>query len=1164
MTLARSSLSPGFIALHGNRTEDLLDTVAAWLAQHPLDPLEPEIVLVQSNGMTEWVKMALAQQARVCAATTVQLPARFQWQTYRQVLGRARVPGRSPLDKTPLAWRLMHWLPQVQDAPGFEPVAGYLAGQEPGRTWQLAQRIADLFDQYQVHRPDWLARWRCGDEVLLDAGGRALPLPADQRWQARLWQQLLAELSAEQHAVTRAELHAQTLQALQDTAHTTALPRRVVLFGMTHVPLPILELLAALSRHCQVLLAIPNPCRFHWADILDGREWLRQSRQRQPLRHGTSLAQVPLAAMHLHAHPLLAAWGRQARDFVRQLDAFDDAEQTRARFPLARIDLFDDDVAADASLLTQVQSHIRDLLPLAEHPHAPVPATDRSVVFHIAHSPVRELEVLHDQLLERLAQATPAHPLQPRDIVVMVPEIDLYAPAIRAVFGQYGTTDPRHIPFNITDLSARASSPLLTALTWLLQLHHDRCRLSDLSGLLEVPAIAARFGLQADDLPQLTHWMNGAGMRWGLDAAHRAALGLASCGDQNTLVFGLRRMLMGYASGAHHAEPFARIEPYDEVGGLDAELAGSLARLLHVLVQWQALASQATTPAEWAARFRELLATLVLPVDDADRQTLAALTQALVSWVEACDDAGYAEPVPLTVAADAWLATLELPALEQRFRGGGVTFCTLMPMRAIPFQVVCLLGMNEGDYPRRSPRTDFDLMALPGQQRPGDRARRDDDRQLMLEALLSARQALHVSWCGFSVRDNTPQPPSVLVAQLRDYLATGWSPDVVAQRTTEHPLQPFSRRYFETDSPLRTYAREWRAAHLAAAPAAADVLPAFQPDPAVALSVAQLARFLRNPVQTFFQQRLGVHFQAPDETLPDLEAFALDGLERYAVMTDLLAAVRSQWAGLAPATLTPQVVQAALAQQLQRLQDSGRLPLGALGGQARARLANALEPLLLAWVQTWQEHPWPAPRLELRASAHGLTLADWLDHRLTADPAADPIGLSWRPSQLLEKPARGEPWGRPRADLLLEPWLRCLLQAAAGQPGQTRVLGLDATLVLTTPDPADASRTLATLLQGWRLGLDQPQPVAVRTALAWLSHQNPDQTYDGNAHGSRDGEGAEPSLARLYPDFASLQADGRFAQLASAWYDPLLQWVGSHVTVQPHATGTFPAPEADT
>ncbi|MBP7467579.1 MAG: exodeoxyribonuclease V subunit gamma [Thauera sp.] len=1209
-TFPAPPLPPGFIALHGNRIETLLDTVAGWLAQHPLAPLESEVILVQSNGMAEWVKMALARRAGVCAAAAVQLPARFQWQTYRQVLGRAQVPARSPLDKTALAWRLMRLLPEVLAEPGFAPVAGYLAEDDPGRRFQLALRIADLYDQYQVHRPDWLDTWGEGREVLVDAGRFETPLPEDQRWQARLWQRVLDELEPQQRALTRPQLHDRVLAALEATAEdaaprpAAALPRRVVLFGMTHVPLPTLQLLAALSRHAQVLLAIPNPCRFHWADILDGREWLRIARRRHPLREGRALHDVGLDAMHLHAHPLLAAWGRQARDFVRQLDAFDDAEQTRARFPLARIDLFDDEADHNddcaPSLLVQVQRHIRDLLPLAEHPQPEIPAADRSIVFHLAHSPVRELEILHDQLLALLALPPGGKPLRPRDIVVMVPSIDEVAPAIRAVFGQYGRHDPRHIPFDIADLSARASSPLMTAVEWLLRIPHDRCRLSDLTALLDVPAIAARFGIAADGLPRLAQWMSGAGIRWGLDADHRAGLGLDACGVQNTALFGLHRMLMGYAVGAAaHADdradanghigdaPCAGIEPYDEVGGLDAELAGGLARLVDRLIRWQADSRRPATPAAWAKRLRALLADLVRATDDGDRQTLAALDAALTLWLDACFEAGFEDDLPVNVAAEAWLSALERPALDKRFRAGGVTFCTLMPMRAIPFEVVCLLGMNDGDYPRRSPRSDFDLMALPGQQRPGDRARRDDDRQLMLEALLSARRVLYVSWCGRNVRDNAEQPPSVLVAQLRDYLAAGWSPAVVAERTTEHPLQPFSRRYFEPGSALLTYAREWRAAHAATAdglrvqdttpadtapgdaarlPAdgtgapAAPALAPFIPDPALPLTIAQLASFLRNPVKVFFRQRLSVIFDDAAETLPDDESFGLDALEEHGLVDELANALLADMAALAVTELPRFGLDAAIARHLRRIERAGRLPIGGLGLRTRDALGAALQPMMSAWRTARAAHPVALQRLPLRFEHGGAVMEDWLDHRFAADAdAASPLWLGLNPGRLLE----GARQDIVRPYKLLQTWVGCLLAAASDAPSAGLLVGRDGSLRIAATDPGAARATLATLIDGWQQGLSAPLPVAAKTALAFVGERGPgktQETYEGNERIR--GEVEDASLARCYPDFEALCADGRFEHLAQTLYAALAEWVATHVDATPHGeTDALHAPE---
>ncbi len=1174
------------IALHSNRTEVLAQTVFAWLRAHPLGPLEQEVVLVQSNGMAEWFKMALAREGGVCAAMRVELPGRFLWRTYRQILGRDNVPFQSPLDKAALTWRLMRQLPDLLCTPGFEPVASFLHGGDAGRLLQLATQLADLLDQYQVYRPDWLGGWERGSDMLVAPGRLAVAVPEDQRWQPLLWRLVLESLDARERNAIRPHIHQRALHLLLSGAPVAQpVARRVVLFGMAQVPLPVLEALAALANHTQVLLAVPNPCRFHWADTLDGRELLQLERRRQPLRQGLDLAAVPLEAMHAHAHPLLAAWGRQGRDFVRQLDAFDDTEQAQQRFALPRIDLFGEDEkldgGAEVPLLTQVQQRIRDLVPLVEHPAHSADPADRSVVFHTAHSAVREIEVLHDQLLQLLAEPPGGTPLQPRDIVVMVPDIASSAAAIRAVFGQYARHDARFIPFDIADLQARQSSPLVGALEWLLRLPQERCRLSALRDLLEVPAVAARFGVLPDALPRLVQWMAGAGIRWGLNAAQRDGLGLDACGTHNTAEFGLRRMLLGYASG--HTG-FGGIEPYAEVGGLEAELAGALAQLLHCLEQWRAQVAQPATPAQWAQRGRALLQSVFRASDEGERETLAALDVALAQWQDACAQARFADAVPLDVAREAWLSMLEEPSLEKRFRAGGVTFCTLLPMRAIPFEVVCLLGMNDGDYPRRSPRSDFDLMALPGQARPGDRSRQGDDRQLMLEALLSARRVLYISWCGRSVRDNSEQPPSVLVSQLRDYLAAGWQGEVLAQRTTEHPLQPFSRRYFEGHADLHTYAREWRAAHVTAA-CAAEVAPpavngvleaaagALQNRAALSrqapLTVAQLAAFLRHPVRTFFRERLGVVFGAAAEEGADDEAFGVQGLEEYGMVRTVVDGVLGEWANRSESgVVSAALVADAVGARLQQLQRAGRLPLGGFAGRTQAQLQAVLLPLLQAWQTLQQRYPQQEPRALLRfgssSGAGGETaheeagaaptevlLEDWLDClRSGTASSVTPAWLEWTPSRLLKETGKGT--AAVRAEMLLPSWVRSLAAAASGVVATGVLVGRDATLHLPVLAADEARQQLAQLLQVWRQGMDAPLPLALRTGLALVQEcGKAEQVYEGDRQ--REGEGAEPCLARVYPDFDSLGADGRLQALAQAVCAPLAAWASHHVTATPHA-----------
>lgn len=1122
-------ITPGLLVLHGNRLEDLRQVVFDWCARQPLHPLEEALFLVQSNGIAEWLKLALAQDQGICAATRIELPARFLWRAYRQVLGRDAVPAHSPFDKVPLAWRLMRLLPALLGESAFVPLQHFLADGDPLRRYQLAVRLADLFDQYQVYRADWLQDWSSGHDVLRRADGQTQALSDDQRWQALLWRAICADIPSAQRASSRADIHHRFVESLNaGNAPQHRLPRRVVLFGASSLPLQTLEALAALATHCQVILAVPNPCRFHWGDIIDGRELLRAARRRQPLREGHDLAQLPLEDLHAHGHPLLAAWGRQGRDFIRLLDLFDDAAATQEHFDIGRIDLFDD--AAGQSLLQQLQARIRELEPLNADIRPTVADSDRSIVFHIAHSPLREVEILHDQLLTLLADGS----LTPRDIIVMVPDIETFAPAIHAVFGQHSSHDVRHIPYTIADQRSQQVNPLLGALEWLLALPTQRCTASELRDLLDVPALARRFDLDENDLPRLTQWIAGAGVRWGLSQAQRDTLNLAACGEQNSWLFGLERMLLGYACGEDG--PFAGIEPYDEIGGLDAAAVGGLAALVQTLQHWSTTLNEPATPGEWGERLRTLLLHCFTAASERDQMTLAALENALQSWQDACASAGFEDTISLPVVRSAWLALLDEPNLTRRFLGGGVTFCSLMPMRAIPFEVVCLLGMNDGDYPRRASRADFDLLALPGLARPGDRSRRDDDRYLMLEALLSARRQLYVSWCGRNVRDNSAQPPSVLVAQLRDYLAVGWADDVLDARTTEHPLQPFSRRYFEGGM-LTTWASEWRAAHQPEHLPAAEDAPVAQAQGQPPLTLAQLATFLKNPVRAFFRQRLEVVFDDGDDALADDEPFALNALEEYQLVDSFLDAARLA----SDDDLIGQIQNHAA-----RIARSGQLPPAGFGAREQARLVNLLTPVWQQWQALQTAWPENADKATLCFTHGEVVLEDWLDG--LRSNGHERVLLQLEPAILCDKR------GFPRGDKLILPWLRQLAASACGLSMGGIVVGRDAVLHLPPLSGEAARSALEAVLHGWQQGMQEPLPLACKTALAYLAKPAlAAKTYQGDDY-QQAGEVADACLARVYPDFDRLCADGRFAGLAQQLYGPLHAWLAS-ITVQTHDAG---------
>ncbi|WP_136068681.1 exodeoxyribonuclease V subunit gamma [Modicisalibacter radicis] len=1200
MPLASSpALQPGFMAIHGNRLEDLRGVAVEWMKRHPLAPLENETILVQSNGIAQWMKLALAADERddgtggsgIAASLNIALPARFLWQAYRAVLTHVEsdpdaVPVSSPFDKSRLLWRLLRLLPELMGREVFAPLRQFLDGDDDLRKHhQLAERLADLFDQYQVYRADWLDAWSRGEDVLITARGEARPLDESQCWQPALWRALVEDVGDGGVESSRARVHRRFLDAAESLvsgAPPPGLPRRVMVFGISSLPQQALEALAVIARCCQVVLCVHNPCQHYWADIIEHKDLLRAERYRQRRKPGMPARLDVLgdgdgeAGLHLHAQPLLAAWGKQGRDYLRLLDEHDDSQQYAGLFAAEalRIDLFEPfvDSRGEQRLLNQLQDDIRELRPPHETRET-WPAVnarrDDSIVFHVAHSPQREVEILHDQLL---AAFNDDPELRPRDIIVMVPDIDQYAPHIQAVFGQYQRSrhghdcdqgrqerdDPRFIPYTLSDQGSRHRLPLLIALETLLRLPELRLSVSELLDLIDVPALRERFGIDENDLPTLRRWIEGAGIRWGLHGEQRASLDLPDGMEQNTWAFGLRRLLLGYTVGEAADGPWRDIEPYDDIGGLEAQLAGPLASLLETLErQWHAL-REPTDVDGWVQRLRRLLEESFSGDDARDSLMLTQLEQALQDWQESAEEAGLTRDLPLSVVREHWLGQIDEHSLSQRFMAGAVNFATLMPMRAIPFKRVCLLGMNDGDYPRSHPPMDFDLMN--GDYRPGDRSRREDDRYLFLEALLSARDQFYVSWVGRSIVDNAEKPPSVLVGQLRDHLAAGWhsgnDETLLSALTTVHPLQPFSRAYFPdasqqaarriADRRLFTHAHEWHAVHGEATPLAeSGELGEFtQEGP---LTLVQLGNFLRDPARAFFNTRLKVFLDREDLTSLDHEPFALDGLGNWQLQDLLIQAQRR-------AIDRGEPREPAMRATLDRLEGQGVLAMGAFGNRMRETLIEPMDELFEAYEQALEEWPHavgePEPiGLEV---APGLLLEDWLDELRRGDDG-NRCRLLLSTSSLIKN-------SKYHWHHLLRPWVAHLSGHLQDEPLTTRLLSKAGHVTLPPLEPGQARAHLHELIAAWQAGMREPLPLAIGSAFVWLSklgpHDTPDEVapdhdawqaarklYEGDGYNAGEVD-RNPYLAHRWPNFRALVEANRhrpdgFAQLADRLLKPV-------------------------
>ncbi|MCL7743869.1 exodeoxyribonuclease V subunit gamma [Guyparkeria hydrothermalis] len=1179
-TDAHASITPGFIVLQGNRLEGLRDLLVQWLDRAPLAPLEDEHVLVQSNGMAQWLRLALGRSRRdgglgVATAMDLLLPARLQWQCYRAVLGHDAVPPEAPLDKSRLTWRLFRLLrdPSIIDDPVFEPLTHYIDSDEH-RAYQLAARLADQFDQYQVYRADWLEHWADNQAILPGPLGHSSEVPAHSGWQPALWRAILADL-AEQPPVSldddpvptgyagRALVHQAFLDRTRQLAERPVdLPRRIVVFGVSALPPQVLEVLGAISRWTQVIFCLQNPCRHYWGDIVEDRHLFRNAYRRIAERKID--ASLDDHALHQHAHPLLASWGKQGRDLVRLVDAFDQAPDRVAGTEALNIDLFDEPKAD--RVLGQIQSDLLDLRPMNEIDAEKrlIESDDASIRFTVAHSPLREVEILQDQLLAAF-DADPT--LRPRDVIVMVPDMTDYAPAISAVFGRVARTDPRFLPFAISDRPERETHPMRRALDALLRLPDARLTASEVMDLLEVDALRARFDIAADHVALLRHWIETAGIRWGLDGEHRPDFGLPAGIEQNTWRFGLDRLLYAYLAGSD--EDWEHIVPVGGMDGMSAEVIGPLHMLVSALKRWRDRLKESHTPTDWVAQFEAMLAAFfdpeAIPAGDdeanplAERETAVSLRDrildASVAWLDDCRSAAFDREIGIETARSAWLDRLDEHRLNQRFLVGAVNFATLMPMRAIPFRQVYLLGMDDTAYPRRQPPADFDLMA--GRYRPGDRSRREDDRYLFLEALLSARDRLWISWVGRHIRDNHERPASVLVNQLRDHIDRGWSchdgtntPSEVL--TTEHPLQPFSREYFGREHPeLFSYAEEWHRVHHADTsardPAATESRLVTEEESSVP-SLVDLATLLKKPWRVYLHHRLNVPARRDIAIPEDDEPFALDALGESQLSAQLLDRIVNRMQCEPIETLTPETLEQRLPEWIDaafdRISGSGQLPLSPFDEGLRRAHGEAVGRQLRTWAAFRARYTESLPAFHSgeRLVPDGEPPLNGEINDILCDED-DAVRLRLVSGSLHK--GKQLKWHR-----LVGEWPAHLAAQLGGRPVTTYLISesdahkenlLERPVVMEPIDPARARTILMQLIELWHRAGRMPLPAEPRTQIAWLTAGN---ETAGRADARKQFQNAaqfDAELVRLWPDVDSLVTHPDFAHVARAMYLPLAQ-----------------------
>ncbi|HEX3873603.1 MAG TPA: exodeoxyribonuclease V subunit gamma [Solirubrobacteraceae bacterium] len=926
------------------RADGLVDALGLLLADPLADPFAAEVVAVPTRGMERWLTQRLStslgarpgRRDGVCANIDFPFPRRLTADAVATASGID--PALDPWLPERAVWPLLEVIDAALAEPWLQAFAAYLGGPDDPATGEApdpvrrarrlrgASHITELYDRYAVHRPEMLGAWLAGEHT--DGAGRRLP--PDAVWQAELWRALRRRIGAPGPA----ERVAAACERIRADADVVELPRRVSLFGLTRLPAGLLGVLRAIAAARDVHLFLLHPSPTLWSTVAgvggSSSQTTNAVRTNAVRRDQDTTADLP-------SNRLLASWGQDAREMQLVLGGPAAADRTDPE----TVDHHHPIDHATGSLLALIAADVRaDRRPAG----APVSGRDderpvldpddRSLQIHSCHGRARQVEVVRDAILHELIENPE---LESRDVIVMCPDIETFAPLIAATFGagDVSTDDPddplpadgrpADLRVRLADRALLQTNPILSLVSQLMALVGGRVTASEVLDLADREPVRRRFLLDDDDLARIQDWVSASGIRWGLDAAHRAPFKLDAL-PTGTWRAGLDRVLAGVAMTEAGLRLVDGVLPLDDVGSGSIDLAGRLAELVDRLETALDRLGQTQTIDAWARAIAHAADLLSVPAP-AESWQRSELQRLLDDVVEQATVSGVVNPTGLAPAEVRALLADRLRGRPTRanFRTGHLTICTLVPMRSVPHRVVCLLGLDDGMFPRQAPRDGDDLML----EHPhvGERDPRTEDRQMLLDALLAATDRLIITYTGNDERTNTPRPPAVPVGELLDLVdETARAPDGPArdQVLVRHPLQPFDPRNFACGALVRE--RTWSFDPVTRAGARALGLPRSHPGPFLAhplppapatrLELENLVRFVGHPVRAFLRQRLGISVADYSEELVDAMETELDGLGKWAVGQRLLDALL---AGVDPRT-------ASLAEIAR-----GTLPPGALG-----------------------------------------------------------------------------------------------------------------------------------------------------------------------------------------------------------------------------------------
>ncbi|AIT10057.1 exodeoxyribonuclease V subunit gamma [Candidatus Francisella endociliophora] len=818
-----------------NKLEYLVQVLSKLLDVEKKNLFTPTQLIVGSRGMQHWLSMQLAESRSIAMNLKYDMINGYILDICYELTSKQE--HKKAYTKDVLTWRIFKSL----DSVSISKLEEYYKDSDL-KKYQLSIKIAETFSKYLSYRTECLKGWEKGECINQNKPEE------DESWQMTLWQKLVEDVPDTPYKVQEQAI------AMFSKANIQKLniPENIYLFGINTVSPKNLDFVFRLAEYINIHILYINPCSEYWYDFHRDKVslWLDSEDYEQ--------------------QPLLANLGQQGKEFFNRLLENQEKQE---------LEIFEDlsFKKLEKSNQCQLVSLQRNLLELNTQNHSS--QKDLSISINSCHSPLREVQVLHDKLLDMVKENPD---IKPRDILVMCPNIEDYSPYIDSVFSRFA--DDKKLPCSIADRTLLDSEPLAASFIDLLQLPESNFEVNKILDYLSVPAIQQKFNISDEQLETIHYWLK------------ESCIHHSNDGKTFSWSWGLKRLMLGFSYSDENEIVNDEFMTVPVIEGSEVAELGGLYELLELLAEYSQELQVSRSFNEWQVYLLEMFEN-VFDVTNEEQYIAKKIKDIIAKTVidakEIVDDI----KVDLYTIRYCLISQLSEPIINNHFLNGKVTFCSMTPMRNVPFKVVAMLGLNNGKFPRQENAISFDIMTRLGREK-GDRTRRDDDRYLFLEAILSAREYLYISYIGRSIKTNTEQQPSLILQELINYLKAnyGWQDNDIK----EYPLHAFSPKCYSDN--YRSYDEAWLKLLQADSQKFYDSCRSLsgvevpivnrsdlstnckQPRQ---LSISKLIKIFDDPIKAYANYSLELYLEDNIEELEDSEPFDIDNLEKHSLKQEL-------------------------------------------------------------------------------------------------------------------------------------------------------------------------------------------------------------------------------------------------------------------------------------